>query len=191
MINPLLVATPERWLELVESDFIGFLQDHANNERKAQASALLFVVRYPDREALIDPLISLARDELLHFQQVYRLLKARGGQLRGDEKSPYLNALLTQVRTGKETRLLDRLLVAGIAETRGGERFGMLAEGLSDPKLRKFYGELHETEKLHSALYPRLAQVYFEAEEVAERHQELLEYEGDLVQQLPLRAAIY
>ena len=41
-------------------DFDRFLIDHAACERKASATAMSFVVRYPDRDRVLEPLIALA-----------------------------------------------------------------------------------------------------------------------------------
>ena len=120
------------------SDFGAFLVDHAACERKAAATAMAFVVRYPDRAKLIEPMIELAREELEHFQLVFRVIHERGLTLGADEKDPYVNALLALVRAGRDERLLDRLLVAGVVEARGCERFGMVGRALPAGELKTF-----------------------------------------------------
>ena len=55
--------------------FDAFLIDHAACERKASATGMWFVVRYPDRPVLLDPLIAFAREELEHFHRVYRVIE--------------------------------------------------------------------------------------------------------------------
>ena len=122
--------TPPEWLTVVFADFDAFLLDHAACERKAAATGMSFVVRYPDRSALIEPLIEFSREELEHFQIMYRIIHARGLRLADDYKDPYVNALRSQVRNGGEGMLLDKLLVAGIVEARGCERLFMVAEAL-------------------------------------------------------------
>ena len=57
-------STPKAWLDVVFSDFDAFLIDHAACERKASATGMSFVVRYPDKAPLIEPLIEFAREEL-------------------------------------------------------------------------------------------------------------------------------
>ena len=89
---PLRIPTPPAWLEVVLADFDAFLLDHAACERKASATGMSFVVRYPDRRALLEPMIAFAREELEHFHQVYRLIEARGLVLRRDEKDPWSSA---------------------------------------------------------------------------------------------------
>ena len=119
----LAVATPPAWVEVVLGDFDRFLLDHAACERKASATGMAFVVRYPDRRELLEPMIAFAREELEHFHQVYKLIEARGHTLLPDEKDPYVQPLLAAVRGGRDARLLDRLVVGGVVEARGCRSF--------------------------------------------------------------------
>ena len=93
----LLSTTPDSWIQAVLGDFDAFLLDHAACERKASAMAMTFLVRYPDRDAILEPMILLAREELAHFHAVFKLLQARGLHFVSDSKDPYLNALLPQL----------------------------------------------------------------------------------------------
>ncbi len=70
--------TPDAWVQAVLADLDTFLLDHAACERKASAMALRFVVRYPDRDAILEPMIQLAREELTHFYRVFKILQDRG-----------------------------------------------------------------------------------------------------------------
>ena len=128
----LRVATADPWVTVVLDHFDDFLLDHAACERKASANAISLVTHYPDRRELVRQMIELAREELLHFQQVHRLLDERGLLLTRDRKDPYLNALLKQIRRGREEYFLDRLLVGGVVEARGCERFGLIATALEE-----------------------------------------------------------
>src|SRR5687768_18189359 len=103
-------ATPREWLTTVFEDFDAFLLDHAACERKASATGMSLVVRYPDRTQLIEPLIEFSREELEHFHIMYRVIAKRGLVLTDDYKDPYVNALRAKVRTAGEGVLLDRLL---------------------------------------------------------------------------------
>lgn len=187
----LRAVTSPAWLEAVLADFDAFLVDHTANERKASAMGMSFVVRYPDRDALLDPLIALAREELEHFHIMVRLLQRRGLRFTKDHKDPYVNGLIAACRTGRETRLLDRLVVAGIVEARGCERLTLVTEALRDPELKSIYLDLTRSESRHHALFFRLAREYFSAPEVTERASELLDLEAKLVLELPIRAALH
>lgn len=171
--------------------FDDFLIDHAACERKASATGIHFVVRYPFKESLIEPMIRLAREELLHFQQVTKLIMKRGLQLGSDEKDPYVNELLKLVRTGREHHLLDRLLVFGLIERRGTERFGLVAEALTDPELKNFYSTLTKAEERHHEMFIELALEYFSSSEVARRVEEFCLAEAEILARLPIRAAVH
>ena len=185
--------TSPSWLEAVFADFGAFLVDHAACERKASATGMSFVVRYPDRTPLIAPLIEFAKEELEHFHIVYRLLEARGLRLADDYKDPYVNRLRALHRTSPEELLLDRLLVAGVVEARGCERLFLVAEALSarGSDLAPVYLDLARAESRHHGLFFRLAREVFSEDVVVERAAELLEAEAQIVESLPHRAAVH
>ena len=186
-------ATPPEWLAVVFANFDAFLLDHAACERKAAATGMSFVVRYPDKSPIIEPLIEFAREELEHFQIMYRIVHERGLILADDYKDPYVNALRAQVRTGGEGVLLDRLLVAGIVEARGCERLFMVAEALQKraSPLAEAYLGLARAEARHHGLFFRLARACFADEQIDERASVLLDFEAALVEKLPHRAAVH
>src|SRR3954471_10090789 len=162
--------TPPDWLDAVFADFDAFLLDHAACERKAAATGMSFVVRYPDKTTLIEPLIEFAREELEHFQIMFRIVNERGLILADDYKDAYVNALRSQVRNGGEGMLLDKLLVAGIVEARGCERLFMVAEALrlKESPLAEPYLELARAEARHHGLFFRLARTQFEDDVIDE-----------------------
>jgi tRNA-(ms[2]io[6]A)-hydroxylase len=187
----LKAATSPQWVTTVLEGFDAFLLDHAACERKASATALTFVSHYPDRRLLVDTMVDLAREELDHFAQVYRLLADRGLTLGPDRKDPYVNRLAAEFRKGSEVYFLDRLLVCGIVEARACERFGLLSRALPPGPVRDFYRDLTASEARHRGLYVRLAGEYFESAEVDERLEELLTIEADVLRKLPLRPAMH
>ncbi|MEO7035841.1 MAG: tRNA-(ms[2]io[6]A)-hydroxylase [Polyangiaceae bacterium] len=186
-------STPPEWLDAVFADFDAFLLDHAACERKAAATGMSFVVRYPDKTAIIEPLIEFAREELEHFQIMFRIVTERGLILADDYKDAYVNALRSHVRNGGEGTLLDKLLVAGIVEARGCERLFMVAEALrlQDSPLAQPYLELARAEARHHGLFFRLARACFADDVIEPRAAVLLDYEADLVKRLPHRAAVH
>lgn len=187
----LRVPTRPEWTAAVLADLDAFLLDHAANERKASASALALVAHYPDRADLVRRCIDLAIEELEHFRAVQRLAAERGLTLGPDTKSEYLRRLSAGFRDGSEAYFLDRLLTAAIVEARGCERFGLLAAALPEGGLRDFYRELARSEVRHHETYLSLAHAYFDAGDAGARLSELLETEARLLDELPLRPALY
>jgi len=187
----LKAPTPAAWAAAVLADLDAFLLDHAANERKASAAALALVAHYPDRRELVEQCIALAIEELQHFQQVHGLLAARGLALRPDTRSEYLRRLSRHYREGSDAYFLDRLLTAAIVESRGCERFGLLAAALPEGSLKEFYRALARSEVRHQELYLDLARRYFDGALIEPRLEELLEAEALLIGGLPIRSALY
>jgi len=187
----LRTATDPSWIDVVLSDFDAFLVDHAACERKASATALKLVSHYSDRILLVRELIPFAQEELEHYAQVMEIILDRGLSTRADEKDPYVGALMGLIKRGPEQYFLDRLLVLGIVEARGCERFGLVAEGLDPGPLKDFYNEIKRSEARHHGVFVRLAREYFPAEQVERRLDELLEAEAKIVDRLPLRPAVH
>ncbi|ACY16707.1 tRNA-(ms[2]io[6]A)-hydroxylase [Haliangium ochraceum] len=189
-------ATPKQWGALALANLDAFLQDHAANERKVSQSALALVAQHPQHRALTDALIPIAEEELLHFRQVYELLVARGSGLVADLPDPYMRALRKAIANpDKDAYLLDRLVLFGIVEARGCERFALMAQTLaedgSDPTLTAFYEDLVRSESRHHATYLRLARTYFDSDQVQTRLDALLDLEAQVAAEQPLRPALH
>jgi tRNA-(ms[2]io[6]A)-hydroxylase len=86
---------------------------------------------------------------------------------------------------------MDRLLVAGIVEARGAERFGLIAEALPEGEMKRFYDSITRSELTHEDLFLQFALKYFDETEVYTRLEELLEIEADIVSELPVRLALH
>ncbi len=188
---PLKSATPEAWVTPILEDFDTFLQDHANCERKASALAMSMVIKQPDREHIIPTMIAIAREELLHFEQVYGVMRRRGLKLVKDEPDPYVNALLADIRHGRDERFLDRLLTFSLVECRGAERFGILCQALTDPELARFYRALWGAEVRHGDQFVAMALEYFAPDVVYDRLHHLAEREAEIVRTLPWRPSLH
>lgn len=189
----LAVPSSQAWLETVLDDFDSFLQDHADCERKASAMAMSFVAKYPERHEIIPELIETGIEELEHFQQVYQLMQQRGVPL-AKEMAPdmYIKQLMALGHGGTPlTRFRDRLLLASLIECRGCERFKLVSEAQYDAELQRFYKVLWASEAKHSHIFIHMALRYFPEDEVMERLDELIEAEGQIVENLPLKAALH
>lgn len=187
----LIAQTSEHWVQSVLSDFNTFLNDHAAAEKKASGMALSMALHFRDRERLVTEMIDLSIEEMTHFRECVRLMHDRGLHLLPDEKDEYINQVRTQVRNGREEGLLDRLLTGGIIEARGVERFGILAKALPEGDLKNFYGAITRSEERHNELFLDLAREYFPDEQVQSRLQELLEFEAEIVERLPIRPYLH
>ena len=177
--------TPPAWTEAVLAQLDAFLIDHAANERKASSSALALVVHYPDRAELVERCIALSIEELQHFAQVQACLAQRGLVLGPDTRNVYLLSLRKEFRTGSEPYFMDRLLTAGIVEARGCERFSLVAAALPAGPLKDFYRDLARSEVKHQEMYVDLARLYFPADAVAARLEELLGVEATVMANMP------
>lgn len=189
---PLKIATDPQWVKAPLADFDLFLQDHAACEKKASALAMSMIAKYPDREVLVDPMVSLAREELDHFRRVYQLMSKRGVKLASsDEKDVYVGTLLKELRHGRNERFLDRLVCSAVVEARGFERFHLVADGLEEGELKSFYHELAESEAGHYMIFIRIARHYFDERTVSEAVERISTVEAKVLAELPHRAALH
>jgi tRNA-(ms[2]io[6]A)-hydroxylase len=186
------VPSPPEWIEKVMNNFDDFLIDHADNERKASAIALSFVAKYPNRTEIITGLIEHAMEELEHFRDVYRFMMERGLQMPLKiEKDEYATQLMDLARSGYDDRFLDRLVLASVMETRGGERFRIVEEALDPGPLKDFYKVLWITEARHGESFINRALVYFPEKTVYERLEYFNIEEGKILEALPVRPRIH
>lgn len=187
----LAYATPQPWTDAVLADFDAFLQDHAAAEKKAAGMAISMLSHYPDRVELVAAMADLAVEEMTHYREVVKLIHQRGHITTKDGKDPYVNRFRAALRKSSDDYFLDRLLIGGIIEARGAERFGLVAEALPPGQLRSFYQAITRSEQRHLGLMVDLAHCYFEADAIAERLRQLIDIEADIVAGLPYRAALH
>lgn len=184
--------TPQEWTDAVIANFDAFLINHADNERKASTMALSFVAKAPDKTEIIAELIDIGLEELVHFKQVYKLMSKRGLQFPSDiEKDLYINQLIKSCRSGWRERFLDRLLMVAIVETRGAERFGLVAHNHPERDIREFYTMLYKSEFRHGTVFVEMALIYYEKEDVMKRLDEMLAIEADICKSLPITGLIH
>ncbi|MFN6037482.1 MAG: tRNA-(ms[2]io[6]A)-hydroxylase [Bacteroidota bacterium] len=189
---PLVKSSDSRWIETVMKDFNTFLQDHANCERKASAFAMSLVAKYPDRTEILPDLIDTALEEMEHFREVYEVMRQRSVLLKHEiTEDLYIKKLLQQLRSGREERFLDRLLLGSVIESRGAERFKLVYEALSEIELKKFYHKLWASEAKHGDIFVRMALNYFSETDVFNRLNDLNEKEGEIISSLPFTAALH
>ncbi len=187
----LLFDTPQAWTDAVLADFDAFLLDHAAAEKKASGMAISMLSHYPDRPSLVTAMVDLSIEEMTHFREVVKLIYQRGLRLGADSKDLYVNQLRDQMRSPKQQFFLDRLLVGSIIESRGCERFGLIAKALPTGDLKQLYIAITESEKRHEDLFLRLAYEYFDEAEITPRLNDLLQIEANICKALPIRSALH
>ncbi|WP_440875845.1 tRNA-(ms[2]io[6]A)-hydroxylase [Thalassotalea sp. PLHSN55] len=183
--------TPIEWAHIAVEDFDAFLQDHAAAEKKASGMAISMLSHYPDRKSLVRAMADLAIEELIHFKQVLKLITARGGMLGQDSKDAYIHEIRSLFRRGTDVFFLDRLLVAGVIEARGHERFSLIAQVLPEGKDKDLYVSIAKSEEKHKNLFVELALEYFDEKVVMDRLEEVLDFEAKVCEKLPFRAALH
>jgi tRNA-(ms[2]io[6]A)-hydroxylase len=192
--NTILVSpSPVQWIKCVLNDFDSFLVDHASAEKKASGMAMNILSHYPDKPDLVARMADLAIEELTHFKEVLKIIQQRGLRLKNDQKDDYVNQFLKCTGKGTEQFLVDRLLVAGIIEARGYQRFSLVAQHLpeTETSLKNFYQSIARSEERHAHQFIELASKYAENIDINKRCAELLEQEAEIVAQLPIRAALH
>jgi tRNA-(ms[2]io[6]A)-hydroxylase len=174
-------ATPPSWVEAACAQQELLLIDHANCEKKAAATALNLMFRYGERlPELQESLSRLAREELRHFEEVTRILRARGIVHRPLTAARYAEGLRRALRKGEQERLTDLLVIGAFIEARSCERFEAVLP-VVDAELAAFYRGLHEAESRHFSLYLGMSERYGTGD-AAERIEIFRKLERDLIE---------
>ena len=180
LIDFLPCRTPAAWLNWALHNQSLLLIDHANCEKKAASNAMTLMYRYVSHTDLLTKMSQLAREELLHFEQVVGIMAERDVTYERIGPSRYAAGLRDSMRTDRDGALIDGLIVGAIVEARSCERFAALAP-LLDEKLAKFYRSLLRSEARHYKDYLSLAQQYAE-EDISERVEHFLAIEKTLIE---------
>ena len=177
--NFLRCSTPKAWVDWALDNEPLLLIDHANCEKKAAATAMNLMYRYVDKPDLLKKMSQLAREELLHFEQVVALLQERDIDYYHISSSRYASSLRDHMRTHEPAKLVDTLIVGAFVEARSCERFAAIAPELDD-KLCRFYQSLLRSESRHYADYLSLAHQYDDSD-LSERIDFFAEKEAELI----------
>jgi tRNA-(ms[2]io[6]A)-hydroxylase len=173
--------TPQAWVEAALADQETMLIDHKNCEFKAASTALSLIAKYCTHVDLINMMSRLAREELVHHEQVMRLMKRRKIELRPLSAGRYASGLRKVVRTHEPVKLVDTLVVGAFIEARSCERFEALVPHL-DEELSKFYHGLLMSEARHFQGYLKLAHQYGEAGDIAKVIDRVRAAEAELIE---------
>ncbi|MCU9948834.1 MULTISPECIES: tRNA-(ms[2]io[6]A)-hydroxylase [unclassified Pseudomonas] len=173
--------TPAAWVEAALADQETLLIDHKNNEYKAASTAMALIAKYNTRLDLINFMSRLAREELVHHEQVLRIMKKRRVPLRAVSAARYASGLRKVVRNHEPAKLVDTLVVGAFIEARSCERFEALVPHL-DEELGKFYFGLLKSEARHYQGYLKLAYQYGEAADVDAVIEKVRDVERELIE---------
>lgn len=173
--------TPAAWVEAALADQPTMLIDHKNCEFKAASTALSLIAKYCTHTDLINMMSRLAREELVHHEQVLRLMKKRKVELQPLSAGRYASALRKQVRSHEPVKLVDTLVVGAFIEARSCERFEALVPHL-DEELGGFYFGLLKSEARHFQGYLKLAYQYGDAADIAKVVERVRQAEAELIE---------
>lgn len=185
----LKLATDPAWVNIAEKTIEDILTDHAYCEQKAASNGISIIIKYPDKQRLVDEVTSIVAEEWGHFRKVLKELEKRGYKFGHKRKDEYVNELLKWIRKSgnNKEQMLDRLLVCAMIEARSCERFRLLSIHIEDDELKKFYHEFMVSEAGHYITFIELAKEYEKEEIVMSRWEQMLEYEAELIYSLSPR----
>lgn len=183
--------TNPEWIEAVKNNINITIADHAHCEKKAALTGMNLLNKYPDKTELAFAMSDLIEEEIGHFRAVMKILKKRGVKLTPDQGNEYARALFEKLRKNQPERFMDHLLVAGIIEARSCERLQILEKNVEDETLSKFYKTLAASEAGHYMAFVKLADLYFDEEDVKTRLDELTDFEAEVVKSLPNLPAMH
>ncbi len=173
--------TPDAWVQEALRQQDVMLLDHKNCEFKAASTALSLIAKYGQHVDLINYMSRLAREELVHHEQVLRILKKRKIGLRPISASRYASGLRSVVRTHEPHKLIDTLVVGAFIEARSCERFEAVVPHL-DEELSRFYFGLLKSEARHFQNYLRFAYQYGDAQDVDRAIERVRASERELIE---------
>lgn len=172
--------TPQGWIDAALDQQEVMLLDHKNCEFKAASTALSLIAKYNTHADLIVYMSRLAREELVHHEQVLRIMKKRKIELRPLSAGRYASALRAGVRSHEPVKLVDTLVVGAFIEARSCERFAKIYPHL-DEELGKFYYGLLKSEARHYQHYLKFAYQFGEAADVEKTIVRVRAIEQDLI----------
>ena len=189
----LKLRTDPRWVNIVETDIAEILTDHAWCEQKAATNAISLITLNPEKTDLVDAMLALADEELNHFKMVHEIIKEKGLELGRERKDDYVNRLYKFCEKGGDRLdcFIDRLLFSALIEARSCERFRVLSENFKDDRLAEFYKELMISEANHYTVFLGFARQYGDADRVAKRWEEWLEFEENIIQSYGMGVSIH
>ena len=185
----LKLATDPAWVNIAEKSIEDILVDHAYCEQKAASNGISIIIKYPEKEKLVEEVTAIVAEEWGHFRKVLKELEKRGFKFGHKRKDEYVNELLKWIRKSgnHQDQMIDRLMVCAMIEARSCERFRLLSLHIEDEDLKKFYHEFMVSEAGHYITFINLAKEYEKEEVVMKRWDDMLEYEAEIIYSLDQR----
>ena len=172
-------STPGEWVEMALLNQDLLLIDHANCEKKAAATAMNLMYRHTKKRELLMKMSQLAREELLHFQQVVEIMSERQVEYIRIGPSRYARGLRDCIEGDDNQKLVDTLIIGAFIEARSCERFAAILPYL-DERLSRFYSSLLKSESRHFMDYLELSRRYSN-KDINHRILKFSEIEADLI----------
>ena len=176
LINP----TPKTWTSQAIKRIPELLSDHACCEKKAAQMALSLMSSFHRHPKVIEKLSKIAREELVHYEQVLKLHTRLEIRFNPKPAGRYAKVLWSGIDQSNQYRLVDKLMIAAIIEARSCERFACLVPVLPDP-LSSYYSRLYEAEKRHACIYLQFAELITSSDMIKKRLQYFLEIENECI----------
>jgi tRNA-(ms[2]io[6]A)-hydroxylase len=152
----LKAETPAAWIAQARAQTDVLLIDHANCEKKAASTALSLMFAYAEDLELTGKMSRLAREELRHYEQVTKLMKALAVVPQRLAPGRYAERLRRLVAKSEPQREVDLMICGALIEARSCERFAALAPAIGGSIGSLFQG-LHNAEARHYRVYLDLA----------------------------------
>jgi tRNA-(ms[2]io[6]A)-hydroxylase len=185
----LQLPTDPRWVDIASMQLSEILIDHAYCEQKAASSCISLIVKFPEKEELVEMLTPVVAEEWGHFERVIEEMKKRNIKLGPKRRDEYVAALGKIEKKGgsRDEQLVEKLLFNALIEARSCERFRLLWKHIGDKELSKFYYELMVSEASHYKNFLQLAKTYLPEEKVEKRWREILRDEARIMKDIELR----
>ena len=175
--------TGAAWLALAQQRIPELLSDHASCEKKAASMAITMMKYFHTYPKILSKLSKIAREELVHYEQVLKLLDRLDIRFKPNPACRYARALWLNVDPEKSNRLIDQLMICAIIEARSCERFEKLAPILPEP-LSSYYQRLYLAERRHAMVYLDFAREITNEAHMQSRLDRLLDIEGQMITQV-------
>lgn len=144
--------TPNAWILAAQSQLSVLLSDHAVCEKKAATMALSLMKYFYEYPDILQKLSKIAREELVHYEQVLRFHKKMQWDFQPKPACRYAKTLWQAIERDSPYSRIDQLMICAVIEARSCERFSCLAPVIPEP-LSTYYAKLYQAEKRHAEIY--------------------------------------